>query len=362
MAQEPSVVVIGGGYGGINVAKALDDVARVTLVEARNAFQHNVAALRALVDPAWTARTFLPYDKLLGRGTVLHDRAVEVDEHGVLLASGTRLSADYLVLATGSTYPFPAKSDHGDSAAAVESYHAMRAKLEQAGRVLLVGAGAVGLELAGEIASAWPAKQITLVDVSDTILPGPFDPRLREEIDRQLDGFGVARVLGSPLSVPPETEPGELKAITVMTADGRTVGADIWFRCYGVAPVTAYIAGDLAAALDADGYLMVTPELHLPGLPHVYAVGDIVALDAKKAGVAGRQAAVVAANIRARIDGSENRETYAAMPPAIILPLGPSGGAGQRPDTEEIVPAHVVSQIKGKDMMMDRYRALLNLI
>src|SRR5258706_9315200 len=95
--EQPTVVVIGGGYGGVTVAKALDDVARVVLVEPKDAFQHNVAALRAVVAPEWTARTFLPYDRLMTRGTVIRDRAVEVDQHGAVLGSGQRLNADYLV-------------------------------------------------------------------------------------------------------------------------------------------------------------------------------------------------------------------------------------------------------------------------
>ena len=47
----PAVVIIGGGYGGINVARQLDDVTRDVLVEPKDAFVHNVAALRALVNP-----------------------------------------------------------------------------------------------------------------------------------------------------------------------------------------------------------------------------------------------------------------------------------------------------------------------
>lgn len=361
MSERPSVVVVGGGYGGVSVAKALDDVASVTLVEPKDTFQHNVAALRALVDPGWPERIFLPYDQLLTHGTVVRDRAAEVDEHGVLLASGQRLTADYLVLATGSTYPFPAKSDRVESAEAIEHYRAMYRNLEQAQRVLLLGAGPVGLELAGEITAAWPEKQVTLVDVADTVLPGPFDPRLRDEINRQLDGRGVTRVLGSPLADPPETEPGDLKAISVQTTDGRTVEADVWFRCYGIAPVTGYLAGALAAARDDDGYLAVTPELHLVGFGNVYAVGDIVGLDTNKAAVAARQAAVVAANIKARIIGAPEPETYAVAPPSILLPLGPTGGSGQRADSDELFSAEAVSQIKGADMLIDRYHGLLNL-
>src|SRR5690349_9644925 len=60
-----TVAVIGGGYGGAAVAKALDDVADVVLVEPKDAFHHNAAALRAVVRPDWLTRIFLPYDNLL---------------------------------------------------------------------------------------------------------------------------------------------------------------------------------------------------------------------------------------------------------------------------------------------------------
>ena len=131
-ATRPTVVVIGGGYGGANVAKALDDVADVVLVEPKDAFQHNVAALRALADPAWLPRIFLPYGGLLARGRVVPDRAVKVEPGEVTLASGEVIAADYIVLATGSTYPFPAKSDHPVTADAHEQYRAAHEALAAA--------------------------------------------------------------------------------------------------------------------------------------------------------------------------------------------------------------------------------------
>jgi NADH dehydrogenase FAD-containing subunit len=100
-----SVVVVGGGYGGINAAKALDDVADVTLVDPTEAFVHNVAAWRALVEPEWLERIFFPYEHLLAHGRFLRDRAVAVDGRRVTLASGDVLEPDYLVLATGSAFP-----------------------------------------------------------------------------------------------------------------------------------------------------------------------------------------------------------------------------------------------------------------
>ncbi|WP_151477889.1 FAD-dependent oxidoreductase [Streptomyces albicerus] len=100
-----TVAVVGGGYGGIAAATALDDVADVVLIEPRDAFVHNVAALRGLVDPGWTDRLFFPYDRLLKRGRVLRDRATRVDAAGITLGSGQRITADYIILATGSSYP-----------------------------------------------------------------------------------------------------------------------------------------------------------------------------------------------------------------------------------------------------------------
>src|ERR1700693_3914251 len=92
----PTVAVIGGGYAGINVAKSLDDVADVVLMEPKDTFVHNVAALRALTDPSWLARVYLPYDRLLARGRVVRDRAVKVGAGWAELASGTQIRADYI--------------------------------------------------------------------------------------------------------------------------------------------------------------------------------------------------------------------------------------------------------------------------
>jgi len=99
-SARPTVVVVGGGYAGVNVAKALDDVADVVLVEPKDAFVHNVAALRALADPSWLPRIYLSYDGLLARGKVIRDRAAKADAGRVTLASGANklIAADGVVV------------------------------------------------------------------------------------------------------------------------------------------------------------------------------------------------------------------------------------------------------------------------
>jgi hypothetical protein len=58
--------------------------------------------------------------------------------------------------------------------------------------------------------------------------------------------------------------------------------------------------------------------------------------------------------------GGGETATYTPRPPGIILPLGPTGGAGQLPDHDQIATAAFVADIKGRDMMIDRYAQLLN--
>ncbi|MCI2417817.1 FAD-dependent oxidoreductase [Saccharopolyspora sp. K220] len=354
-----TVVVVGGGYGGIAVAQALDEVADVVLIEPRDTFVHNVAALRGLVDPTWTDRLFYPYDRLLTRGRVIRDRAARVDSTGVVLASGQRIAADYLVLATGSAYPFPAKFDDLDSAAAKARIRTTHDALTRAEHVLLLGAGPVGLELAGELKAAWPDKPVTIVDPAEDILTGDFPPELRTELRSQLAELGVRLALGAALREDPPSEPGEVKAFTAITSRGGEITADLWFRCFGVRPNSDYLAGDLVAARKPNGAIEVTADLRLPGLPNVFAIGDVTAIpESKMAKAAGEHAETAAKNIRSLIDGSRHLATYTAAAPAIALPLGPDHGASYAPEVG-VLAAEATSQIKGRTLRTETYEALL---
>jgi NADH dehydrogenase FAD-containing subunit len=359
--DRPTVAVIGGGYAGTAVAKGLDDVADVTLVEPREAFFHNIAALRALVVPEWLPRILLPFDDLLANGRVIRDRAVRVEPHRVTLASGEDLAADYIVLATGSSYPFPAKLDSDDTAEIHERHASAHAGLADADRVLLLGAGPVGIELAGEIKAVWPEKDVTLVDQADDILAGPFDPRLRTELRRQLDELGVELHLGSRLRAEPAPPPGVNEPFTVVTEAGDELSADLWFRTFGVAPITDYLSDELAAARTAAGDLEVTPEMRLPGQDAVFALGDVASADRKMAAALRTQAPVVVGNIRALIEGSGDLATHDAGPPGIFVPLGPEGGAGQMPGSDEISGPEEVSALKGSHMGVEAYAEVLGI-
>lgn len=139
-----AVMVIGGGYGGSLVAKELDSEADVTLIDPREAFVNAAASLRALTRPDWAHNAFFSFATLLQQGRVIRDRAVSVDPKGVTLASGERVEADYLVLATGSGYTYPAKPHHASTSIDQQLDDLRETHRELAGtdRVLILGSQA----------------------------------------------------------------------------------------------------------------------------------------------------------------------------------------------------------------------------
>jgi flavin-dependent dehydrogenase len=94
-----TVVIMGGGYGGAAVAKALDSEAEanVVLIDPRDAFISSAGSLRALAQPDWAPSMFFPFAKIVPKSRLIRDRATSVDPGGVTLSSGERVEADYLV-------------------------------------------------------------------------------------------------------------------------------------------------------------------------------------------------------------------------------------------------------------------------
>jgi NADH dehydrogenase FAD-containing subunit len=357
-----TVVVVGGGFGGSLVAKALDSAAAVTLVDPREAFVNAAASLRALTQPDWAPNAFFPFETLLERGRVIRDRAVSVDPGGVTLASGERVEVEYLVLATGSGYPYPAKPNPASTGITqqLDDLRATHKELSAAGRVLILGAGPVGLELAGEIKEVWPDKSVVIVGKGDRLLPG-FLPEVRGALRHQLAGLGVDLRLGTGLIALPAVAAGQAGRFAVTTDGGDEIVADIWFHAFGVRINTDYLADGRLTPLTGQGTVPVTERLNVQGYERVYAIGDIAALaDPKMASYAMTHAEVVVRNIEAQLAGERPGAVHLPAPERrILLPLGTRAGVGQLPTPDGAAPAtaETVYQRKGADLFTARFAA-----
>jgi apoptosis-inducing factor 2 len=355
-----TVAVLGGGFGGSLVAKALDPVADVILIDPREAFVNAAASLRALTRPDWAPNAFFPFATLLDRGRVVRDRAVSADPGGVVLASGGRIDADYLVLATGSSYPYPAKPNPSSTSVADQLTDLRKTHEELAGadRVLILGAGPVGLELAGEITEVWPDKRVTVIDRGDELLPG-FLPEVRRDLHLRLAELGIDVRLGTSVTALPAIAPGRAGRVVVTTGHGDEVRADIWFRAYGLRITTDYLADGRLTPLTARGTVPVTEHLTVRGYDHVYAIGDITDLaDPKMASYAMTHAEVVVRNLTAELAGEQPSAVHTVTPERrILLPLGTRTGVGQLPSPTGVTAAtpETVYERKGADLFTARF-------
>lgn len=355
-----TVVVVGGGYGGSLVARELDSEADVTLIDPREAFVNAAASLRALTRPDWAHNAFFSFATLLQHGRVIRDRAVSVDPKSVTLGSGERVEAEYLVLATGSGYTYPAKP-HRTSTSIDRQLADLRATYEElAGtdRVLILGAGPVGLELAGEIKDAWPDKYVVILDRAGRLLPG-FLPEVRSALRRGLDELGIDVRTSTGLTAPPPTEAGRAGRFAVTTDNGERIVADIWFQAFGVEINTGYLADGHLSPLTGRRTVPVTERMNVQGYEHIYAIGDIAALpDPKMASYAMTQAGVVVQNIRAQLAGDLPDAVHTTAPERrMLLPLGTRAGVGQLPTPDGVaaVPTETVYRRKGADLFTARF-------
>lgn len=363
--MERTVAIVGGGYGGTLLAKELDTTADVILIDPREGFVNAAASLRALTRPDWAPNAFFPYGTLLERGQVIRDSAVSVDRQGVTLASGKRIQADYLVLATGSGYSYPAKPHPAATAVAqqLDDLRETHKELDGAGRVLVLGAGPVGLELAGEIKDVWPDKGVILVDRGDELLPG-FLPEVRAGLHNQLDQRGIELRLDTRLSTLPPVPAGKTSRFAVTTGDGDEIVADIWFRAFGVQINTGYLRDGRLTPLTGGATIPVTDRLNVRGYDRVYAIGDVTDLpDPKMASFAMEHAVIVATNIKAQLVGDPPGAVHTpARDRRILLPLGAHAGVGQLPTAggAAAVTPETVHQRKGADLFTARFAARFN--
>jgi hypothetical protein len=96
-------------------------------------------------------------------------------------------------------------------------------------------------------------------------------------------------------------------------------------------------------------------------------LGDFAGPGRRVSGVGVRQAHLVAANIRALIaadtgdSGGADLAPYQPSQPVIIVPIGPDGGSGQLPGSDDLATPERVAQAKGRDMMVGRFTELLGI-
>ncbi|NWV00310.1 AIFM2 factor, partial [Upupa epops] len=232
------VVVVGGGFGGTAAASLLRSWAvPFVLVDAKDSFHHNVAALRAAVESGFAKKTFISYSVTFG-DSFRKGKVVGIDpvRQQVLLSDGEELHYSHLILATGSDGPFPGKfSQDIDMESAIQTYEDMVKEIEKSERILVVGGGAAGVEMAAEIKTEYPAKEVILIHSKIVLADVELLDSVRQVVKEILLRKGVRLLLSERVSNVEDIRTNRFqKDMVVRTEKDTEVVADMVILCTGI--------------------------------------------------------------------------------------------------------------------------------
>jgi NADH:quinone reductase (non-electrogenic) len=352
------IVVVGGGFGGIQAVRKLRRApVQVTLVDRRNFHLFQPLTYQVATGALSPGEIAYPLRAIFKRNrnvrVVLAEVAdFDLDAHELQLrAVGAvpapeRVRYDTLIVAGGSHYSYFGHEDwrtHAAEVKSLESALAVRSRLLTAFEAaeaeenaeardawltfVVVGAGPTGVEMAGQIAELARdtlrrdfrtidprAARILLVEAADRVLTS-FPPSLSAKAERSLERLGVT-VLTRRMVVEIDA-----RGVTLQDRDGGAKRiasrAVVWAAGVTASGLAGRLADLTGAERDRAGRVTVESDLTLPGHPEVFAIGDMVRVrDANREpivlpGVApvamqqGRYAAEVAcARLRGREHGA----------------------------------------------------------
>ncbi len=307
------IVILGGGFGGLNAALALRRAdAEVTLIDRRNFHLFQPLLYQVATGGLSPGDITAPLRAVLSnqRNTkVLLGDASDLDaaNRRVLLKDGGSVEYDALIIATGARnfyFGHDAWADDAPGLKSIEDATDIRRKIfyafEAAEReadpakrrawltFIVVGGGPTGVELAGalaEVANDTLRHDFRDIDPTDarillldggTRLLAAFPEELSEKAERSLLKLGVrTRTHVSVTGIDPA-------GVNIQTANGPDYipcGTVLWAAGVAASEWGKILADRAGATLDRQGRVMVEPDLSIKGHPEIFIAGDLAHLD-----------------------------------------------------------------------------------
>ncbi len=310
------LVVVGGGFAGMYIARKMENEFEVTLIDTKDYFEFTPGILRALVKPGAEKNLQVKHSDYLNNAKFILG-AVNSIHNKFVIVNGKKIKYDYLALCSGSAYTSPFKDKHVLIASHTRDLLKYHSSIEKSNSIAIVGGGLVGVELAAEIAHYYPHKRLTLIHSKESLIERNPQKARRYALRYLLEK--KAWVLLNQLAT-------KVTKNKVETDKKFSFPADVVFMCTGIRPNTIYFDKHFKRCLDKRGFVIVDEKLRVKGTENIFAAGDITNVFEEKTGQnAEKHAMTVVNNIRA-LEHGKDMKAYNSKKRPIVISLGPFRG------------------------------------
>ncbi|KAG0767914.1 hypothetical protein G6F57_001672 [Rhizopus arrhizus] len=278
------------------------------IYEEPNSFEYTPGIVSKIVNPERSTSLRFTHESYVNNGKVIIGYAKDItDDAKCVKVNNEKVSFDYLVLCTGTSYANQLKSTDSSSMYRTANLKKMSQDISHAKKVLIVGAGLVGCELAAAIRQKSLSRssldtKVVLVDSLSEVLHR-FPKKQRQRAHNFLTNIGVEIILNERITAINTEDNDETyygssgrvysrKDFVVLLATGVKVNTDIIFNSTN--------ESCLDICLDSHGYIRVKPTLQIEHWKynHIFAGGDITNVVEEKTAYAATIAGVcIARNI-----------------------------------------------------------------
>lgn len=364
-----TVIVVGAGYVGGEVASILDSECNVILIEPQDATHHKLATARASIVPGWEMATRIKLDKLLKRGKIIQKSVKSVNENSVTLTDGETVTGDFIVLCHGAgnmLFPFSPLENCTDTDLIIRELRNNQHIIHDANNIIIVGGGPVGIEFAGEILAQYPTKSVTLIHNNEHLLNNCIPPIYPKGINKVMDRLKSMKC-DIKLNVKIIDDINTNNGHAFITghkeynlSDGTKLNGDLVIICTNKFNNPTNILSN--KYLNEKNQIKVNQFLQVEGMSNVFCCGDANNQSETKLVFTGsNQGKHVIRNIEALANGKSlipYRGTEVEKFGAIFLPLGPHIGVGTFNTT--IFGNSAVRLIKGKSIFCNTQFGIRN--
>lgn len=309
----------------------------ITMIEPKSGFLNVIGMPRAILDVEFAKSQYIAFNKLKGiefdnmfesenvskRATTnikiglelnyIQGKVTKLDSKSAeyemeMVPQATSLQFNYVVLASGRNRSPPISPESLDENSFINEASDFKRKVEISDKISIIGAGAVGIEVAAEIKHYHPEKTVNLIHPYLLFPPEPLSSKFKESAHASLKDAGVNIVLETRIDK-------ELANGNLETDDGKTIESQFNYWTSGKKNNISMLAKNMQDKyVSKSGNLLTNEYLQLCNskdiIKNIFCIGDIVELPViKTAGWANQMGIICAANISSLLNNKQAEKT-----------------------------------------------------